>query len=171
MREVQERGTVAAVAAGEATSRRDRSTFVGVATAVVLADQATKHWALAALADGPVDLIGSWRLNLTFNDGSAFGLGAGRAGLVAAVAVLVSVAVVWAGWRAADRGWAAAFGVVLGGAVGNLVDRALRDGDGFMGGRVVDFVDLRWWPIFNVADVAICVGAAALVLLSWRAER
>ena len=45
-------------------------------------------------------------------------------------------------------------GVVLGGALGNLIDRALRDGHGFLGGRVVDFIDLQWWPVFNVADAS-----------------
>ena len=58
--------------------------------------------------------------------------------------------------------------MVLGGAVGNLPDRAFRAGDGFLGGGVVDFVDLQWWPVFNVADAAIVVGAIGLFLLQWQ---
>jgi signal peptidase II len=57
---------------------------------------------------------------------------------------------------------------VLGGALGNVVDRALRDGDGFLGGRVVDFVDLGFWPVFNLADAALWVGIGLLVLASLR---
>jgi signal peptidase II len=61
-----------------------------------------------------------------------------------------------------------AAGLVAGGALGNLLDRFLRDGEGLLGGRVVDFIDLQWWPIFNVADIAICTGAGLLAILSFR---
>ena len=59
---------------------------------------------------------------------------------------------------------------MLGGAVGNLGDRLLRDADGFLDGRVVDFVDLQWWPVFNVADAAIVVGGILLLALRTRHE-
>ena len=55
-------------------------------------------------------------------------------------------------------------GLILGGALGNLLDRVFRDGHGFLGGAVVDFIDLQWWPVFNVADMAITLGAVALAL-------
>jgi signal peptidase II len=58
--------------------------------------------------------------------------------------------------------------MVLGGAIGNLLDRAFRPGDGFLGGGVVDFIDLQWWPVFNLADSAIVVGAITLFLLQWQ---
>ncbi|HEX7167995.1 MAG TPA: signal peptidase II, partial [Acidimicrobiales bacterium] len=61
---------------------------------------------------------------------------------------------------------AAGLGLVLGGAVGNLADRLFRD----HGGAVVDFVDLQWWPVFNVADIAISVGAVLLVVVGWREQ-
>jgi signal peptidase II len=70
------------------------------------------------------------------------------------------------GLTAERRAVAVGFGVVLGGALGNLVDRALREGHGFLGGRVVDFVDLRWWPVFNVADASLWVGIGILLLAS-----
>ena len=64
------------------------------------------------------------------------------------------------------KGWlpTIAVGAVAGGAVGNLLDRLLRDGSGFLGGHVIDFIDLQWWPVFNVADMAITLGAITLAL-------
>jgi len=53
---------------------------------------------------------------------------------------------------------------VLGGALGNLGDRMFRAGDGFLGGAVIDFVDVQWWPVFNLADASLCVGAVLLAL-------
>jgi len=151
---------------------RHRGTFLGAAAVVVLLDQLTKHWALGALADGPIDLVGSLRLNLVFNDGAAFSLGGGggKTRLIALLGLAVSVALVRIGWRADRRRWALGLGIVLGGALGNLVDRALRAGDGFLGGRVVDFVDLQWWPVFNVADAALWIGIGVLLLASREAE-
>ena len=61
-----------------------------------------------------------------------------------------------------------AVGLVLGGATGNIADRLLRSDDGFLQGAVVDFIDLQWWPVFNVADAAVCVGAVLLVLTAAR---
>jgi signal peptidase II len=61
-----------------------------------------------------------------------------------------------------------AIGLVAGGALGNLIDRAFRAGDGFLGGGVVDFIDLQWWPVFNLADAAIVLGALLLFGTQWR---
>lgn len=147
---------------------RHRAVFAGVAAVVVALDQATKHWALQALADGPIDLVGSLRLKLTFNDGAAFSVGGGRTTLIAVAALVVSVVLVGLGMRAEKRLWALGLGVVLGGALGNLADRAFRAGGGVLGGHVVDFVDVGWWPVFNVADAALWVGIGLLLLSSWR---
>ena len=154
----------AASAAGE----RHRAAFAAAAALVVALDQLTKHWSLAALDDGPIDLIGSLRLKLTFNDGAAFSLGGGRTTIISVIALLVAGYIVHLGWRADRLGWAVGLGCILGGALGNLTDRAFRDGDGFLGGRVVDFVDLQWWPVFNVADAALWVGIGLLLLTSWQ---
>lgn len=136
---------------------------------VVVLDQLTKHWALTALEDGPIDLVGSLRLKLVFNDGAAFSLGgSGNTTVIAAIGLCVAAAIVRLGLRAEHRLWALGYGVVLGGALGNLVDRALRAGDGVLGGAVVDFIDLQWWPVFNVADSALWVGIALLLLASTR---
>ncbi len=139
-----------------------------IALVVVVADQLTKRWAEAALADGPTDLIpGILRLRLTENPGSAFSLfqNAGTFLAVAAVAaaVLIFVTVVQARRRDEFAGMA----LIMGGAVGNLVDRIVR-GEGLADGAVIDFIDLTNWPTFNVADSAITVGAG---LLLWAAIR
>jgi signal peptidase II len=136
---------------------------------VVAIDQLTKHWALSALVDGPIDLVGSLRLNLVFNDRAAFSLGgSGNTAVIASIGLVLVTGLVVMGLRAERRGWALGLGIVLGGALGNLVDRAFRAGDGFLGGRVVDMVDLQWWPVFNVADAALWVGIGVLLIDSRR---
>lgn len=139
-------------------------TLLAVAAAVVLVDQATKTWALRALDDRTIDLVGSLRLNLVFNTGSAFSIGAGLGPVLAIVGVVVVLVLLRASKDLEGRLALIGLGLVLGGAVGNLVDRAFRSGDGFLGGAVVDFVDLQWWPVFNVADAAICVGVVGLAI-------
>ncbi|HSH23544.1 MAG TPA: signal peptidase II [Acidimicrobiales bacterium] len=136
-----------------------------MAGAVVLGDQATKAWALAALDGGAtVDVVGSLRFRLVFNRGIAFGLGSRFAPLIALLAVAVVAFLARSGGALQRPGARASLGLVLGGAVGNLLDRLLRPGGGVLGGAVVDFVDLQWWPVFNLADAAITVGAVLLAL-------
>jgi signal peptidase II len=137
-----------------------------VAAVVLTADQLTKWWAVEVLDDRTIDVVLSLRLRLTFNTGTAFSLGAGRGGLLALVAIGAVVAMVWMSRRVSSPIAAVSLGLVLGGAVGNLADRAFRAGDGLFGGAVVDFVDLQWWPVFNLADAAIVCGAALLLLAS-----
>ncbi len=147
-----------------------RAVTAVVALAVVIADQLTKHWALSALDDGhTVDLIGSLRLNLAFNTGMAFAKGQGVGPLIAIVGLLV-IAYLLVGLRRDSRPGAFFVGLVAGGAAGNIVDRLFR-GRGWFHGAVVDFIDLQWWPIFNLADAAIVVGAAALVVASFLPDR
>ena len=137
-----------------------------VAIAVYTLDQLSKSWAVDRLSDGrTIDLIGSLRFNLAFNSGAAFSQGTGSGPIIALIAVVVVVVLLWTGRSSTSRTSAFAVGLVVGGAVGNLSDRLLRDGPGgFFGGAVVDFVDLQWWPIFNVADSAIVIGGILLVL-------
>ena len=145
---------------------RRRLAFAGAAALVVAVDQLTKQLALTGLDDGPVHLIGSFQLLLTSNDGAAFNLGSGKTTGIALLASVVALVLVRMGLRAERTLTAAGYGVVLGGALGNLVDRALRRGDGFFGGHVVDFIDPQWWPVFNVADAALWVGIGLLVIAS-----
>jgi signal peptidase II len=153
-----------------------RWALIGAVAAVVLAlDQLTKWWAVEELANGRVvDVVWTLRFKLAYNTGSAFSLAQGRGALISVLALVVVAVLLRTGRHATRPLTALALGLVVGGALGNLADRAFRDGpgdQGFLGGAVVDFVDLQWWPVFNLADSAIVVGAVLLVMGSWREER
>ena len=133
-----------------------------VAVGVAAVDWLTKALAAATLDDGPVDLGGLLTLRLSHNPGVAFGVGDRLpGGVVIAVTAVVTLLLAVMVLRGALRPfWAA--GLVLGGAVANLGDRAV-------GGSVVDFLDLGWWPSFNLADALLCAGCAFLLIASARA--
>jgi signal peptidase II len=133
----------------------------------VAVDQLTKVWAVAGLDDGPVSVLGPVRLALTRNKAGAFGLGGAFVPLLAVGATVLVVVLVLRGDLVRRPLLAVAAGLVLGGAVGNLVDRMFR-GPGLLRGAVVDFVDLRWWPVFNLADSAITCGCLLLLWSGWR---
>ena len=144
-------------------------TFV-TAFIVVVLDQITKHWALNHLGDGHVDdLVGSLRLNLAYNTGMAFAKGQGIGPFIAVAGLLVVVFLL-VGLRRETRPGALFVGMVAGGAAGNIVDRLFR-GDAWLHGAVIDFIDLQWWPIFNLADAAIVIGAGSLVISSLLPQR
>ena len=142
--------------------------LLGAAAVVFALDQTTKWLALEALADGPVDVIeGAVTLELSYNSGGVFGVGQGFPGLFLAATILVTLGIlVWAR-RIEERAWLIPLGLVLGGGLGNLADRVFRDLDG----RVVDFVDLHVWPVFNLADSAIVIGVGLVLLGALRSER
>jgi len=135
-----------------------------VAAVVVALDQLSKAWALRALAEGDIVIIdGFLRLRLTSNTGAAFSLFQNSGPLIGIIAVGVVVLIFIVLGDASRRVEAIALGMVLGGAVGNLVDRAFR-GDGFLDGAVIDWIGWWWIPTFNVADAAITSGVALLLL-------
>jgi signal peptidase II len=146
-----------------------------IAGSVLLLDQLTKWWAVDTLGDGRViDVVWTLRFKLAYNTGSAFSLAQGRGAIISLLALVVVALLLRTGRHTTRPLAALALGLVVGGAIGNLVDRAVRDGpngaepDGFLGGAVVDFLDLQWWPVFNVADTAIVCGAVLLIVSSWR---
>ncbi len=135
---------------------------------MVVADQLTKWLALESLADGPVNIIGdSVRFELTRNSGAAFGSLRGAGSWLALLAAVVVVVVFVSLRHGIDRLTLTALGLVLGGAMGNLLDRLFR-GDGLADGLVVDFIDVGPWPNFNVADSAIVIG---IMLVLWESLR
>jgi signal peptidase II len=137
------------------------------AAVVVAADQATKQLVLDRLRDGSVEVIeGVLRFRLTYNSGGAFGLLQSLPGLFLVATVVIVLAILLGARRLEDPRWAAPLGLVLGGGVGNAVDRVLRD----TGGGVIDFIDFRVWPVFNIADMAIVTGALTILLLGWRSS-
>jgi signal peptidase II len=137
---------------------------LGIVLGVALVDQLTKTWAVHSLEDGPVSIIGTdVELHLSRNTGSAFSLFQGFTPLLAILAVVLAVVLVRAVRRTDDLVMLVALSLVLGGAVGNLIDRVVRS-PGFLEGAVVDFVRVGSFPTFNVADAAITVGAVLLVV-------
>ena len=139
---------------------------VGLLTVAI--DQATKQWALSSLGDGarrPLfgDLLG---LELHFNPGAAFSFLTGSTWIFTAVAAVVVLALPLWIRRTSSLPWTITLGVVWGGAAGNLVDRLFRQ-PGFGRGHVVDFIAYGRWFIGNVADIALVLGIAVIVVLSW----
>jgi signal peptidase II len=150
--------------------RRRWPLVAAVAVLTVAADQLTKRWALESLADGhTIPIVWTLQLALHHNTGAAFSMGAGS-GVTRFLPLLVLVAVAAVVWRVRaelSRLGAVAVGLIVGGALGNLVDRALRtDGGGLLSGGVVDFIDPQWWPVFNVADSGVVVGGLLFALVA-----
>ncbi|MFS8103040.1 signal peptidase II [Lentzea alba] len=149
--------------------------ILAVLAGVVLAlDVLTKVLSVAFLEDAePIQLFGGV-LYLTFvrNPGAAFGMAEGMTWILALIALGVVGFILWISRNLRSQPWAVGLGLVLGGAVGNLVDRLFRE-PGPMRGHVVDFLSLfdpfgRVWPVFNVADMAIVCGGATIVVLALR---
>ncbi len=136
-----------------------------MASAVVAADQFTKQLALDRLQEAPYDLIeGVLTFRLTYNSGGAFGLLQGFPFVFLIATLVIVFGIIVGVRRLTDARWAPPLGLVLGGGLGNAADRLFRD----TGGGVVDFIDLHVWPVFNVADMAIVLGALAILLVGWR---
>lgn len=141
-----------------------------VAAFVLVVDQATKGWAVSRLAVGSctpetcIDVVGSLRFRLHYNTGASFSFGEGLGPVIGLIAIGMSVYLIWLARSATHRIQVVLFGAIAGGAVGNLADRLFRASDGILSGGVVDFIDFQWWPIFNIADVAIVGGVVVLLL-------
>ncbi|MUM22824.1 signal peptidase II [Mycobacterium sp. CBMA271] len=139
-----------------------------IVAAVVLAlDIVSKVLAVKLLQPGkPVPIIGdtvTW--TLVRNSGAAFSFATGYTWVLTLIAMSVVVGILIIGRRLVSTWWALGLGMILGGALGNLVDRFFR-GPGPLRGHVVDFLSVGWWPVFNIADPAVVGGAILLVALS-----
>lgn len=145
------------------TPRRRTALVVVVAAIVITVDQLTKTWAAHTLATRDIDLFWTLRFHLARNRGPAFSLGFGSGGVIAILAIVIVIVFLVIGRSVDTKLGVLSLGLVLGGAIGNLVDRAFREGSGFLGGAVIDFIDPQWWPIFNVADMAVTIGGVLLV--------
>ena len=140
----------------------------GLATLVVVADLLTKRLAAIEFSDGPVVIIPNF-LVLTFaeNSGAAFSLFQNGGPVLGTAAIVVTIALLWS--LRTDRPIleTVAFGLIIGGAIGNLLDRVFR-GPGLLDGSVIDWVDLWWIPTFNVADMSITIAVGLLLIHAWR---
>ncbi|WP_127782510.1 signal peptidase II [Rhodococcus sp. X156] len=165
---VDEKSAEPPVAAG----RKRIGLLVTVAALIVLGDLASKIAVVANVEPGrPVRLLGgSVYLVLVRNPGAAFSLATGMTWLLTIVAAIVVVVIIRMARRLRSTGWAWGLGLILGGALGNLIDRLFR-APGVLQGHVVDFVSVfsdrgEYWPVFNLADSCIVVGGALLVLMA-----
>lgn len=135
-----------------------------IVVGVVVLDQVTKIWALDRLADGPIVVVGDdIGFRLSRNSGGAFSIFQGFTPLLALLAIGLTVALARAVSRTRDPLMLVALALVLGGALGNLVDRLVRQ-PGFLRGEVVDWIGVDRFPTFNLADSAITVGAVLLLV-------
>ncbi|HET6734501.1 signal peptidase II [Mycobacterium sp.] len=150
-----------------ATPRRRLRLLLTVAAVVLVADIVTKVLAVKLLTPGqPVSIIGdtvTW--TLVRNSGAAFSMATGYTWVLTLIATGVVFGIIWMGRRLVSPWWAIGLGMILGGAMGNLVDRFFR-APGPLQGHVVDFLSIGWWPVFNVADPSVVGGAILLVVLS-----
>jgi len=142
-------------------------TLVIVAVAILIADLVTKIIAVAVIEPGdPIEIIGETvTFKLVRNSGAAFSMATGYTWVLTIVALAAVVGIVRYSSRLGSIWWAVGLGLVLGGALGNLIDRMFRS-PGVLRGHVVDFVSIGWWPVFNVADSAVVCGAVLLVGLT-----
>jgi len=155
------------------TSALPAGRWIAVAIAVLVLDQLTKLAVLSAFRPGEeLPLLPVLSLVLTFNRGAAFSFLAGADGwqrwFFATIALAAAVFIVWLLRRGGSRLYCLGLALILGGAVGNLIDRLWL-------GQVVDFVLVHWrgwtYPAFNVADSSITIGAILLILDSFRQRR
>ncbi|XJF15794.1 signal peptidase II [Mycobacterium sp. AMU20-3851] len=141
--------------------------LLSIAGVVLVLDIVTKVLAVRLLVPGqPVSIIGdtvTW--TLVRNSGAAFSMATGYTWVLTLIATGVVIGIIWMGRRLVSPWWALGLGMILGGALGNLVDRFFRS-PGPLRGHVVDFLSVGWWPVFNVADPAVVGGAILLVVLS-----
>ena len=162
------RGAPVDAGAGTAAPRQTRLLLL-TALAVLAADILSKVAIVAQLDPGErVHVLGDVLVLVeTRNSGAAFSIGTGATLLFSAVAVAVVVVILRAARRLRSATWAVTLGLLLGGALGNLIDRIVR-APGPLRGHVVDWIELPHWPVFNLADSAIVVGGFLAVLLASR---
>ena len=141
-----------------------RVLFGAVAVGWLLADQLSKSWAVSSLKNDTIDVVWTLRFQLTVNHGASFSLGSGFGMWIGLLALVVVGMLVWKGGSVRTRLGAVALGMIVGGALGNVIDRAFRGDEGFFQGGVIDFIDFQWWPVFNVADFGVVCGAILLVI-------
>lgn len=140
----------------------------GLVTVIVVIDALTKRWASIEFVGASKNLIPGF-LEFTFaeNPGSALSLFPDAGAFLGIAAILVSVGVLYALRKERPQIEVVAFGLIVAGAVGNLVDRLFR-GAGLLDGKVIDWINLWWIPTFNVADMAVTFSVGLLLIQAWR---
>jgi signal peptidase II len=140
---------------------------LGVAAAVVIADLVTKRYAAVEFDGDPVEVIpGFFGFTYVENPGGAFGMFQNGGIIIGIAAVIIAVVVVVALAYQRPKLETLALGLVVGGAIGNLVDRFAR-GEGIIDGAVIDWIELSIIPTFNIADASVTVAVALLLINAW----
>jgi len=147
------------------TRNRRLSLVAAIVVIEVALDQATKAWAESSLGSTRfISVLPTLQLDLTYNSGFSFGTGSNRGQLIGVGVITISVILIWQILRETRPSRTILMAVILGGAIGNLIDRAFRADHGILSGRVVDFIDVSWYAVFNMADMFVVVGAITLVI-------
>ena len=152
-------------------NRRDLTVFGVTALLIIAVDQLTKFWAQEYLlprrtsGEGPIEILGSF-LKFTYaeNTGAAFSIGTGITWIFTLIAFVVVFVIFRYARKLASLPWALALGGLLGGSLGNLIDRMFRAPGPFQG-FVVDFIQLPYWAIFNIADMSIVISGIGIAIL------
>jgi signal peptidase II len=166
------RSDAQAAGASPAPPRRSVRTlgvFASVAVTTYALDVVTKVLAVAELQDRPpVQVVGELlQLTLVRNPGAAFSTGTSYTLVLSLIALAAVLVVLYVARTLSDRLWAVGLGCLLGGVLGNLTDRLLRE-PGPLRGHVIDWIELPNWPVFNIADICINVAAAVIVVQALR---
>ena len=149
-----------------------RKSLIAVLVTTLLLDQLSKWLALEHLANGKViELFWTLQIRLVRNAGISFGKANELGQLVSVVVLVVILVLLKLALNSKDFRTSVLYGLIIGGAMGNLADRIFRESEGFLKGEVVDFIDFQWWPVFNIADSAVVIGCLLLALNGLSVER
>ena len=146
-----------------------RPASIIVVVSVVL-DQITKWWAVERLAPDVIDVLPTLEFDLTYNTGMSFSAGEDLGVLIGIGVVAVCGFLVYKILHEQLRTRALLMATILGGALGNLLDRLFRGDGAPLTGPVVDFIDVSWWAVFNIADIFVVCGVIGFGLYEWRRE-
>jgi len=154
-----------------ATKRQRIVLLYGLAIAIVALDQVTKFWAEANLSSRPVEILGELlKFRLAYNDAAAFSIGLGATWILTIVSLTATVLLIILGPRVKTSIWSVIGGFALGGAAGNLIDRALKP-PAFFNGHVVDFIQIPFnFPIFNLADSFLVLAVTLAIIRTLRGD-
>lgn len=153
---------------GESPLTRRYVTALSIAAAVIVADLTTKRYASLNFADNPTEIVpGFLTFTYTENPGAAFSLFQDGGQWIGVIAIGISAFILGILRVARPQFEVVVLGLVLGGALGNVLDRIFR-GDGFLDGKVIDWIDLWWIPTFNIADASVTIAVGLLLIYTWR---
>jgi len=138
--------------------------ITAVAGLTVVFDQLTKQLAIAELSDRSIEILPTLRLHLVYNSGFSFGTGAGFGPLVGAAVSILTIALAVQLMRETNRRRLLLFAAIFGGALGNLIDRLFRTDGWPLTGAVVDYIDVTWYAVFNLADSVLVVAVFLFIV-------